>query len=37
MATEKPVTVDDGSVIETSFPGFTNLINSLGGNMGSIN
>ncbi len=37
MATEKPVTVDDGTVIETSFPGFRNLINSLGGNIGSIN
>ncbi|VAW06671.1 3-phosphoshikimate 1-carboxyvinyltransferase [hydrothermal vent metagenome] len=37
MATENPVTVDDGTVIETSFPGFRNLINSLGGNIGSIN
>ena len=30
MGSEEPVTVDDGSVMETSFPGFTNLMNSLG-------
>jgi len=31
MASEKPVSVDDGSVMETSFPGFTSLMNRLGG------
>ncbi|PCJ33379.1 MAG: 3-phosphoshikimate 1-carboxyvinyltransferase [Alphaproteobacteria bacterium] len=30
MATEKPVEVDDGTVIETSFPGFRALMNGLG-------
>lgn len=30
MATAQPVTVDDGSAIQTSFPGFSNLFNSLG-------
>ncbi|MBE7636116.1 3-phosphoshikimate 1-carboxyvinyltransferase [Sneathiella sp. P13V-1] len=30
MGSEEPVTVDDGSVMETSFPGFTQLMNSLG-------
>lgn len=34
MASEKPVTVDDGSVMETSFPGFVELINGLGGDVG---
>ncbi len=33
MATEKPVEVDDGTVIETSFPGFRALMNGLGANM----
>lgn len=32
--TEEPVTVDDGSVMETSFPGFTNLMNGLGAKIG---
>jgi len=31
MATENPVSVDDGSVMETSFPGFVELMNGLGG------
>ncbi|MEM8651682.1 MAG: 3-phosphoshikimate 1-carboxyvinyltransferase [Pseudomonadota bacterium] len=31
MASEKPVSVDDGSVMETSFPGFVQLMNNLGG------
>lgn len=31
--TDKPVTVDDGSVIETSFPGFRSLMNGLGANI----
>ena len=34
MASEKPVTVDDGSVMETSFPGFVSLMNGLGGDVG---
>jgi 3-phosphoshikimate 1-carboxyvinyltransferase len=34
MGTEQPVTVDDGTVMETSFPGFTDLMNSLGGKIG---
>ncbi len=35
MGSEDPVTVDDGSVMETSFPGFTELMNSLGAKIGS--
>jgi 3-phosphoshikimate 1-carboxyvinyltransferase len=31
MVAEKPVGVDDGSPIETSFPGFVELMNGLGG------
>jgi 3-phosphoshikimate 1-carboxyvinyltransferase len=31
MVTEKPVTVDDGAPVETSFPGFAALMNGLGG------
>jgi len=31
MASENPVTVDDGSVMETSFPGFVELMNGMGG------
>ena len=30
MVAEKPVSVDDGSPIETSFPGFVALMNRLG-------
>lgn len=30
MASDQPVTVDDGRVIETSFPGFRDLMNGLG-------
>jgi len=30
LRSQKPITVDDGSVIETSFPGFTELLNSIG-------
>jgi 3-phosphoshikimate 1-carboxyvinyltransferase len=30
MVAEKPVSVDDGSPIETSFPGFVELMNGLG-------
>ncbi len=31
LGTEKPVTVDDGRVMETSFPGFVSLMSSLTG------
>ena len=31
LASEKPVAVDDGSPIATSFPGFAELINKIGG------
>ncbi|MEM1399004.1 MAG: 3-phosphoshikimate 1-carboxyvinyltransferase, partial [Pseudomonadota bacterium] len=31
LATETPVTIDDGLPIETSFPGFTELMNDLAG------
>jgi 3-phosphoshikimate 1-carboxyvinyltransferase len=31
MVAEKPVSVDDASPIETSFPGFATLMNGLGG------
>lgn len=34
MAAEKPVTVDDGTVMDTSFPGFAALMNGLGGDIG---
>lgn len=34
MAAAAPVTVDDGRAIATSFPGFTDLMNGLGGSMG---
>ena len=34
MASERPVAVDDGSVMETSFPGFVELMNGLGGAIG---
>ena len=34
MASEKPVSVDDGSVMETSFPGFVSLMNDLGADVG---
>jgi len=33
LASEKPVTVDDGNVMETSFPGFVSLMNRLGGDV----
>jgi len=31
MASERAVRIDDGSMIETSFPGFVDLVNGLGG------
>ncbi len=30
LATEQPVTVDDAAFIDTSFPGFVALMNTLG-------
>ena len=30
MAAENPVAIDDGAMIETSFPGFAGLMNDLG-------
>ncbi len=33
MATEKPMTVDDGSPIATSFPIFEDLMGNLGANI----
>jgi len=37
LATEEAVRVDDGRVIETSFPGFTKLMNNLGANIRGAN
>jgi 3-phosphoshikimate 1-carboxyvinyltransferase len=34
VASEKPVQIDDGSFIATSFPGFAELMRSLGANLG---
>ena len=31
MASERPVRIDDASMIETSFPGFIELVNGIGG------
>jgi 3-phosphoshikimate 1-carboxyvinyltransferase len=33
MAAEKPVTIDDGATIATSFPDFVPLVNRLGGSI----
>lgn len=33
MITENPITIDDGSVMNTSFPKFIELINEIGGNL----
>ena len=33
MVTEKPITVDDAAYIDTSFPGFIDLMNGLGGDL----
>jgi 3-phosphoshikimate 1-carboxyvinyltransferase len=33
MVTDKPVTIDDGSPMNTSFPGFADLMNGLGTNL----
>ncbi len=36
MASDEPVTVDDGAAIETSFPGFADLMNGLGAKIGEV-
>jgi len=33
MVSEKPVTINDGAMIDTSFPGFVELVNGVGGNI----
>ncbi len=33
LVTEAPVTIDDGAAIDTSFPGFVDLMNGLGANI----
>jgi 3-phosphoshikimate 1-carboxyvinyltransferase len=33
LVSKNPITIDDGDPIETSFPGFINLMNQLGANM----
>ncbi|WP_374370769.1 3-phosphoshikimate 1-carboxyvinyltransferase [Dongia sp.] len=33
LAAEKPVSIDDGSPIDTSFPGFADLMNGMGGSI----
>jgi 3-phosphoshikimate 1-carboxyvinyltransferase len=33
MVAEQPITIDDGAPIDTSFPGFVDLMNGLGGQM----
>jgi 3-phosphoshikimate 1-carboxyvinyltransferase len=37
LAAEKPVSIDDGSPIDTSFPGFAELINGMGGSVSAKN
>ncbi len=36
MVTDQPMMIDDGSPIDTSFPGFADLMNGLGGKMSSV-
>lgn len=36
LATREPVAIDDGSPIDTSFPGFADLMNQLGGRIGPL-
>ncbi len=36
MTTEKPVTIDDGAPVDTSFPGFAALMNGLGGRIDTV-
>jgi 3-phosphoshikimate 1-carboxyvinyltransferase len=35
LASRAPVTVDDGSMIATSFPNFTELMHALGASIGA--
>lgn len=37
LAAEKPVSIDDGSPIDTSFPGFADLMNRMGGSISAKN
>ena len=37
MAAAAPIEIDDGSPIDTSFPGFTELMNGLGAGIGLLN
>jgi 3-phosphoshikimate 1-carboxyvinyltransferase len=37
QATTAPVTIDDASFIDTSFPGFLALMQKLGARMGAVN
>ena len=37
MAAKAPIEIDDGSPIDTSFPGFTELMNGLGAGIGLLN
>jgi len=37
LAAERPVTVDDGAMIDTSFPGFAALMNGLGARIEPVN
>jgi 3-phosphoshikimate 1-carboxyvinyltransferase len=36
LAAEKPVSIDDGSPIDTSFPGFVDLMNGMGGTIATV-
>ncbi|MBI2256304.1 MAG: 3-phosphoshikimate 1-carboxyvinyltransferase [Proteobacteria bacterium] len=36
LAAEKPVSIDDGSPIDTSFPGFVALMNGMGGTISAV-
>jgi 3-phosphoshikimate 1-carboxyvinyltransferase len=36
LAAAEPVTVDDGRMIATSFPGFTGLMGGLGADVGEL-
>jgi 3-phosphoshikimate 1-carboxyvinyltransferase len=33
LASERPVTIDDGAFIATSFPGFVDMMRRLGGDL----
>ena len=36
LAAEKPVSIDDGAPIDTSFPGFVELMNGMGGTIAAV-